>query len=264
MRAHQVERHFVTRLGWLRAAVLGANDGILSTGSLMVGVASANGSAAGVLIAGISGLVAGAMSMAAGEFVSVSSQSDSERADLTRERSELRSDPQAETAELAAIYMKRGLEKQLARQVAEQLMAKDALAAHARDELGISEETAARPIQAALASAASFIVGGALPLVAAIVSPRANVAIIIAVTSLVVLAVLGAVGGKRRGRADAARDNSGDLLGSRRNGGYGRRRRFRRRPYFRLRGWHSAQASIIVVVASTKCPATGMFGKGRN
>ncbi|MEO8882586.1 MAG: VIT family protein [Devosia sp.] len=198
-RSSRTEHHFVTRLGWLRAAVLGANDGILSTGSLIVGVASAHGTASAILIAGISGLVAGAMSMAAGEFVSVSSQSDSEAADLARESQELKEDPKGEAAELAAIYVHRGLDADLARRVADQLMTKDALAAHARDELGISETTTARPIQAALASAASFAVGGALPLLAAIVSPSGFVIAAVATACLVFLAVLGAVGARMGG-----------------------------------------------------------------
>ncbi len=158
----KVEHHSVERLGWLRAAVLGANDGLLSTSSLIIGVASAHSSRESVLIAGLAGLVAGAMSMAAGEYVSVSSQADLEKSDLARESRELREDPRGEADELAKIYMKRGLEEILARQVAAQLMARDALGAHARDELGISEEMAARPVQAAVASAASFAVG-ALP-----------------------------------------------------------------------------------------------------
>ena len=193
------EHHFVTRLGWLRAAVLGANDGILSTGSLIVGVASAHGTSAAILVAGVSGLVAGAMSMAAGEFVSVSSQSDSESADLARERKELKENPQGETAELAAIYVARGLDQELATRVAKQLMAKDALGAHARDELGISETTTARPIQAAFASAASFAVGGALPLLAAIVFPSNMAIVAVALASLLFLAILGAVGARTGG-----------------------------------------------------------------
>jgi vacuolar iron transporter family protein len=160
----QTEHHAVERLGWLRAAVLGANDGLLSTSSLIIGVASAHSSREAVLIAGLSGLVAGAMSMAAGEYVSVSSQADSEKSDLARESRELHEDPTGETDELTAIYVKRGLDEALARQVAVKLMASDALGAHARDELGISPEMAARPVQAALASAASFALG-ALPTV---------------------------------------------------------------------------------------------------
>jgi VIT1/CCC1 family predicted Fe2+/Mn2+ transporter len=166
------ERHLVERIGWLRAAVLGANDGIVSTASLIVGVAAAATSQSDVLIAGIAGLVAGAMSMAAGEYVSVSSQSDTEQADLARERSELQSNIEFERDELAEIYVQRGVDRELARQVAEQLMAKDALAAHARDELGISEITTARPIQAALTSAATFAVGAAMPLLMVVVAPK--------------------------------------------------------------------------------------------
>nr|HRK63138.1 VIT family protein [Terricaulis sp.] len=159
-----VERHLVSRIGWLRAAVLGANDGIVSTASLVIGVAAASADKPAILIAGMAGLVAGAMSMAAGEYVSVSSQSDTEKADIARETRELSEQPEFEVEELAGIYEGRGLTPDLARQVAEQLMAKDALGAHARDELGISEITAARPVQAALASAATFAVGAALPL----------------------------------------------------------------------------------------------------
>ncbi|MBU2287229.1 MAG: VIT family protein, partial [Gammaproteobacteria bacterium] len=159
------ESHRTSRIGWLRAAVLGANDGIVSTGSLMLGVAAASASHTSILVTGVAGLVAGAMSMAAGEYVSVHSQADTEKADLARESAELRKDPSGEKRELAAIYVARGLEPPLAQQVAEQLMARDALGAHARDELGFSEDLSARPIQAALASAASFAVGAALPLV---------------------------------------------------------------------------------------------------
>ena len=157
------ETHLIHRIGWLRAAVLGANDGIVSTASLVVGVAAASASHAGVMVAGVAGLVAGAMSMAAGEYVSVHSQADTEQADLAREHAELRADPAAEQRELGAIYVKRGLEPALAQQVAEQLMAHDALGTHARDELGISTTLGAKPVQAALASAASFAVGAALP-----------------------------------------------------------------------------------------------------
>jgi vacuolar iron transporter family protein len=190
------ERHAVGRLGWLRAAVLGANDGILSTSSLIIGVASAHGTHQSVLIAGVSGLVAGAMSMAAGEYVSVSSQSDSERADMGRERQELSNNPDAELRELAGIYIKRGLDKALALQVAEKLMARDALGAHARDELGISDATAARPVQAALSSAAAFSVGGALPLLMSLVTPNTFVVQAVSVASLLFLALLGAIGAK--------------------------------------------------------------------
>ena len=187
------ERHRTQHVGWLRAAVLGANDGIVSTASLVVGVAAASAAHGEILLAGVAGLVAGAMSMAAGEYVSVSSQSDTEQADLERERKELAADSEHEHKELAAIYVQRGLEPQLARQVAEQLMAKDALGAHARDELGISEIVAARPLQAALTSAATFAVGAALPLLAVVVAPRTTVAPAVAGTSLVFLALLGAL-----------------------------------------------------------------------
>jgi vacuolar iron transporter family protein len=195
----QSEHHVIARLGWLRAAVLGANDGLLSTASLIIGVASAQGTHQSVLIAGISGLVAGAMSMASGEYVSVSSQSDSERADLGRERKELIEDRDGELRELAGIYVKRGLDRALALQVAEQLMARDALGAHARDELGISDTTAARPVQAALTSAAAFSVGGALPLLMALATPTGFVVEAVSVASLLFLALLGVVGAKTGG-----------------------------------------------------------------
>jgi vacuolar iron transporter family protein len=194
----RAERHFVTRIGWLRAAVLGANDGILSTASLILGVASATGTHRSILIAGVSGLVAGAMSMAR-EYVSVSSQADSEHADVTRERKELSDDLGGESRELAAIYVQRGLEKDLASKVAQQLMAHDAIGAHTRDELGISETTAARPIQAALASAISFSVGAALPLLAVILAPVSALAESVAAASLLFLAFLGAVGARTGG-----------------------------------------------------------------
>ncbi len=193
------ESHLVTRIGWLRAAVLGANDGIVSTASLIVGVAAAAVTQNDVLIAGIAGLVAGAMSMAAGEYVSVSSQSDTEQADLSRERKELSDNPAFELDELADIYVKRGLEPELARQVAQQLMAKDALTAHARDELGISEITTARPVQAALTSAATFSVGAAMPLLMVLVSPANAVVPIVSAASLGFLALLGALGAKTGG-----------------------------------------------------------------
>ena len=193
------ENHLVSRIGWLRAAVLGANDGIVSTASLIVGVAAANAAASDVLVAGVAGLVAGAMSMAAGEYVSVSSQSDTEQADLARERAELATQPDFERQELAQIYVERGVEPKLALQVADQLMAKDALGAHARDELGISEVTTARPIQAALTSAAAFSVGAAMPLAMVLVSPAAWLVAIVSVASLLFLAVLGAVGAKAGG-----------------------------------------------------------------
>ena len=188
------ENHLVSRIGWLRAAVLGANDGIVSTASLIVGVAAAAATRNDILITGAAGLVAGAMSMAAGEYVSVSSQSDTEQADLARERQEQRDDPVAEHAELAAIYVKRGLDHDLAVQVARQLMATDALGSHARDELGMSEVTAARPVQAALTSAASFAVGAALPVLMVVVTPIAWLLPSVSVASLCLLALLGAVG----------------------------------------------------------------------
>ncbi|MCA1968771.1 MAG: VIT family protein [Rhizobium sp.] len=193
------ENHLVSRIGWLRAAVLGANDGIVSTASLVVGVASASAGSSEVLVAGIAGLVAGAMSMAAGEYVSVSSQSDTEQADLDRERKELATQPEFEREELAQIYVARGIQPDLARQVADQLMAKDALAAHALDELGISEMTTARPIQAALTSAATFAVGAALPLLMVLISPANLLVWTVSIASLLFLALLGAVGAKAGG-----------------------------------------------------------------
>jgi VIT1/CCC1 family predicted Fe2+/Mn2+ transporter len=188
------ERHLVERIGWLRAAVLGANDGIISTASLILGVASAAASRTDILLTGVAGLVAGAMSMAAGEYVSVSSQADTEHADLAREKRELADDPAFEREELAELYVARGVEVGLAREVAKQLMAKDALAAHARDELGISSISTARPVQAALASAATFSVGAAAPLGLVFVSPSGVLIPIVAVGSLLFLAILGAVG----------------------------------------------------------------------
>jgi len=193
------EHHLVGRIGWLRAAVLGANDGILWTASLISGVAAANGTHSAVLVAGIAGLVAGAMSMAAGEYVSVSSQSDTEQAELSRERKELSDDIEGERQELAGIYVKRGVEPELARQVARQLMAKDALGAHARDELGISEITIARPVQAALTSAATFAAGAAMPLLATLAAPAGMIIPVVTTASLIALAVLGAVGAKAGG-----------------------------------------------------------------
>jgi VIT1/CCC1 family predicted Fe2+/Mn2+ transporter len=187
------ERHRTDHIGWLRAAVLGANDGILSTASLVLGVAAAHGTHAGVLLAGVAGLVAGAMSMAAGEYVSVHSQADTEKADLERERVELLADDKGEHQELTEIYVKRGLERGLATKVAEQLMAHDAVGAHARDELGISETLMARPIQAALASAASFAVGAVMPLIVSALAPEAMLIVLVGATSLVFLALLGAV-----------------------------------------------------------------------
>lgn len=188
------EWHRTDRIGWLRAAVLGANDGIVSTASLVVGVAAANATSSDILIAGVAGLVAGAMSMAAGEYVSVSSQSDTERADLDRERGELAADEVSERNELATIYVRRGLEPALAQQVAQQLMAHDALGAHARDELGISEITTARPVQAALASAATFAVGATMPLVTVLVVPTGALIFVVIATSIAVLALLGGFG----------------------------------------------------------------------
>jgi vacuolar iron transporter family protein len=185
------ERHRTERIGWLRAAVMGANDGIVSTASLIVGVAAANASSHAILVAGVAGLVAGAMSMAAGEYVSVSSQSDTEQADLARERRELAADPEAELMELTEIYVKRGLDHALAKQVAEQFTAHDALAAHARDELGTSELLTARPVQAAFASAGTFAVGAALPLLAVLLASGAYLILAVSVTSLILLAVLG-------------------------------------------------------------------------
>ncbi len=193
------ENHLVDRIGWLRAAVLGANDGIVSTASLIVGVAAASVRPGDILIAGVAGLVAGAMSMAAGEYVSVSSQSDTERADLARESKELGENVEFERSELAQIYVKRGVDPALALQVAEQLMKKDALGAHARDELGISETSTARPVQAALTSAATFALGAAMPLLMVFISPADKLVAIVSIASLVFLALLGAVGAKAGG-----------------------------------------------------------------
>ena len=195
------EHHRTDRVGWLRAAVLGANDGILSTASLVVGVAAAHAGHTSILLTGVAGLVAGAMSMAAGEYVSVHSQADTENADLTRERSEIATNPDGEARELTAIYVKRGLEFKLAQQVAAQLMKHDALGAHARDELGISTALSARPIQAALASAASFAVGAMLPLVAVGLAPEGDLIAWVSGLSLVFLALLGALAA-RVGGAD--------------------------------------------------------------
>jgi VIT1/CCC1 family predicted Fe2+/Mn2+ transporter len=188
-----IERHYAERIGWLRAAVLGANDGIVSTASLIVGVAAASTTRNAVVVAGVAGLVAGAMSMAAGEYVSVSSQADTEKADLERERKELEADDESERKELRMIYEKRGLDASLARQVTDQLMAHDALGAHARDELGLSELHTARPIQAALASAGTFAAGAALPLLMVFVSPVSYLAPVVAVSSLIFLALMGAL-----------------------------------------------------------------------
>lgn len=193
------ERHRSERIGWLRAAVLGANDGIVSTASLLVGVAAAGTPRSQVIVAGIAGLVAGAMSMAAGEYVSVSSQSDTEEADLARERQELATEDKSERAELASIYVARGLEPALAQQVADQLMAHDALGAHARDELGISDLQRVRPVQAAVASAATFSVGAALPLLITLLAPASIVATAVAVTSIAFLAILGGLAARAGG-----------------------------------------------------------------
>jgi VIT1/CCC1 family predicted Fe2+/Mn2+ transporter len=204
IRPRHAEHHMVGRIGWLRAAVLGANDGILSTASLISGVAAADADHSNVLLAGIAGLVAGAMSMAAGEYVSVSSQADTENAELGREREELQDDVEGERRELADIYVKRGVEPDLARKVAVQLMAKDALGAHARDELGISEITVARPVQAALASAASFASGAIVPLAVTALVPSPRISVAVVSVSILLLAFLGALGA-RTGRAPVAR-----------------------------------------------------------
>ena len=196
-----LERHRTQRIGWLRAAVLGANDGIVSTASLVLGVAAAGADGKGILIAGVASLVAGAMSMAAGEYVSVSSQADTETADLQRERSELAADPVAEHAELAAIYVGRGLDAELAAAVATQLTAHDALGAHGRDELGISEALSARPVQAALASAGTFAVGAALPLLVVLLAPVSALMWAVAVSSLVFLGLLGSLSARVGGAA---------------------------------------------------------------
>ncbi len=201
------EYHRTDRIGWLRAAVLGANDGIVSTASLIIGVAAAGSSRGSILVAGIAGLVAGAMSMAAGEYVSVSSQADTESADLERERQELATDSEREHAELASIYVDRGLDEQLAAAVAIQLMAKDALGAHARDELGISEVLSARPVQAAVASAVTFATGAALPLLLVIVVPATSLVWAVSGSSLIFLALLGALAA-RAGRAPVLPANS--------------------------------------------------------
>lgn len=193
------ERHKSERIGWLRAAVLGANDGIVSTASLVLGVAASGTPKSGVMVAGIAGLVAGAMSMAAGEYVSVSSQADTEEADLARERHELATDDKHERAELASIYIGRGLEPALARQVADQLMAHDALAAHARDELGISDMQRARPVQAAFASAGTFSVGAMMPLLSVLATPITALTPTVTVTSLAFLAILGWIAARAGG-----------------------------------------------------------------
>jgi len=193
------EQHRTARIGWLRAAVLGANDGIVSTASLVVGVAAANAARGDILVAGVAGLVAGSLSMAAGEYVSVSSQADTERADLERETAELKHSPAAEEDELTGIYVNRGLDQELARTVAQQLMSRDALRAHLRDELGHSEEFAARPLQASLASAATFAVGAALPLVTAALVPVTMLVMVVSAVSLLCLAGLGAVAAQAGG-----------------------------------------------------------------
>jgi VIT1/CCC1 family predicted Fe2+/Mn2+ transporter len=199
MLVHHRERHRVGRVGWLRAAVMGANDGILSTASLVLGVAAAHATHSNIMVAGVAGLVAGAMSMAAGEYVSVHSQKDTEQADLELERAELKTDDQGEHAELMAICVARGLEPGLAKQVAEQLMAHDALGAHARDELGVSPALAARPIQAALASAGSFVAGAVLPLLVTAIAPGAVLIPVVAGTSLLFLALLGGLAARAGG-----------------------------------------------------------------
>ena len=204
MPAKQREQHRTERIGWLRAAVLGANDGILSTASLVLGVAAAHGTHSNVLVAGVAGLVAGAMSMAAGEYVSVHSQADTEQAELELERKELKSDDEGEHKELAAIYVARGLDPGLAKQVAQQLMAHDALGAHARDELGISKTLSARPIQAALASAASFAVGAAMPLLIAAIVPEASLVYLVSGASLCFLALLGGLAARVGGASVTA------------------------------------------------------------
>jgi VIT1/CCC1 family predicted Fe2+/Mn2+ transporter len=193
MKRHR-EKHLVERIGWLRAAVLGANDGIISTASLILGVAAASAAKPDILLAGSAGLVAGAMSMAAGEFVSVSSQADTERSDLAREKAELEANPRAEQEELTNIYVQRGLDRALAEWVAREMMAKGALAAHARDELGISGMTTARPVQAAITSAITFSAGAALPLVAVLAAPLSRIALTVSLSSLIFLALLGMAG----------------------------------------------------------------------
>ena len=198
MRKHR-ERHFAERIGWLRAAVLGANDGIVSTASLVVGIAAAQAARGDVLLAGVAGLVAGAMSMAAGEYVSVSSQADTERADLEREMRELEEDVEFERRELAEIYEQRGLDPELAQQVPDQLMAHDALGAHARDELGLSEVHSARPIQAAITSAITFSLGAALPLLLVLLSPPSSIIPVVAAGSLLFLALTGGMAARAGG-----------------------------------------------------------------
>jgi vacuolar iron transporter family protein len=199
MLAHHNENHLIERIGWLRAAVLGANDGLISTASLIVGVAAASTSRHEILVAGVAGLVAGAMSMAAGEYVSVSSQADTEAADMTRERRELAEHPEAELDELTTIYVQRGVEPALARKVAEQMTAKDAFAAHARDELGLAAHVVAQPVQAALTSAATFTVGAAFPLVVSMLAPAGKIPLTVSIACLVGLAALGAIGARAGG-----------------------------------------------------------------
>ncbi len=243
------ERHRTERIGWLRAAVLGANDGIVSTASLVVGVAAAHAASGDILIAGVAGLVAGAMSMAAGEYVSVSSQADTEKADLERERKELATDGASELEELTAVYVGRGLDPSLAKQVAEQLTARDALAAHARDELGISDGSIARPVQAALASAATFAVGAAMPLITVLVSPKGALIPLVSGVSLVFLALLGWLGARRgRGPDDEGRP-AGHVLGGPRHGTHRGGRRHVRRGGLR-------QRPIEPVRRGTSRPAT--------
>ena len=201
MKRSHFENHVISRVGWMRAAVLGANDGIVSTASLIMGVAAAGSGKQAIIVAGLAGLVAGALSMAAGEYVSVSSQLDTEHADMAKEKAELEASPEAEQRELSEIYVERGLTPELADQVAEQLMAVDALGAHARDELGISELTSARPIQAALTSAATFTVGAAAPLLAVLMTPIPWIMPVVAGSSLVFLAILGGLGARVGGAA---------------------------------------------------------------
>jgi vacuolar iron transporter family protein len=199
MRAVHRENHLIERVGWLRAAVLGANDGLISTASLIVGVAASTSSQHEILVAGVAGLVACAMSMAAGEYVSVSSQSDTEEADMARERKELAEQPEAELDELTAIYVHRGVEPALARKVAKQMTAKDAFGAHTRDELGLSAHVVAQPVQAALTSAATFTVGAAFPLIVAMLAPAGTIAWTVSIACLVGLGALGAIGAKAGG-----------------------------------------------------------------
>ena len=199
MHTRQIEQHRTSRIGWLRAAVLGANDGIVSTASLVLGVAAAHATHSNIMVAGVAGMVAGAMSMAAGEYVSVHSQADTENADIERERKELETDNAEEHKELAAIYVGRGLDPELAKQVAEQLMAHDDLGAHVRDELGITQALSAQPLQAALASAASFAIGAALPLLVTLLASTASLIPLVTVTSLVFLALLGGVAARAGG-----------------------------------------------------------------